>query len=419
VYHGSAAGLSSAPGWTAESNQASAQFGNSVGTAGDVNGDGYADVVVGASYYDNEEEDEGRAFVFYGNGGRGFALRPQQRRANDLAPIADGGRSSEPGSFRLAALGRSPFGRGRVRLEWEVKPLGSPFDGSNTGQSAWVDSGTAGAAINELVGGLEPGAQHWRLRLLYDAATTPLAGKSRWFTVPWNGWQERDLIIGAFVGGQVWEDRDGDGIMEAGEPRLSGVAVDLLDGTGAMIDGTVTGGGGRYAFELAPAETSLRVRFLVPDGWRLTLQDQGVDDLVDSDADRVTGETAQITAPFESADGQGWSAGLRRLGICTPPDEAVYISKMTTDANGNTVLHIQDPNQPNAVTGYNIYRTSDAGLPHDQWPALADDVTDMDAVEPSIQWVDTTADVAPGGIWYYLAAAYNHECPEDTAEGPW
>ena len=48
VYHGSAGGLSASPAWTAESNQADAHFGDSVATAGDVNGDGYADVIVGA-----------------------------------------------------------------------------------------------------------------------------------------------------------------------------------------------------------------------------------------------------------------------------------------------------------------------------------------------------------------------------------
>jgi hypothetical protein len=59
--------IASSPNWTAESNQAYAYFGFSVGTAGDVNGDGYSDVIVGAEQYDNGESDEGMAFVYYGS----------------------------------------------------------------------------------------------------------------------------------------------------------------------------------------------------------------------------------------------------------------------------------------------------------------------------------------------------------------
>ena len=365
VYFGSAAGLSTVADWVGEGNQASPAYGGSVSTAGDVNGDGYSDVIVGARYYDFGHTDEGMVFLYFGNASRGVALAPQQRRADDLAPIAAGGRSRESGSFRLTALGRTPFGRGRVRLEWEVKPLGQPFDGTGTGQSAWTDTGTAGAALNELVGGLDPGAQHWRMRLLYDPATTPLAGAGRWFSVPWNGWEERDLTVSPFIGGQVWEDRDADGIMESGETRLAGLLVRLLDAVGTPLQTTVTGGDGSYRFDVGSGH-SLRVQFVAPDGWTFTLADQGIDDLVDSDANTATGETALVAPPFDAQDELRWSAGLLRVGVCFPPDEPLYIYAMTltTDGNDYPVLHFQDPNQPGDVTGYNIYRSNDAGLPH-------------------------------------------------------
>ena len=55
------------PDWTFEGNVAKTCVGWSVATAGDVNGDGYDDVIVGAPYYDQGEADEGSAFAFLGS----------------------------------------------------------------------------------------------------------------------------------------------------------------------------------------------------------------------------------------------------------------------------------------------------------------------------------------------------------------
>ncbi|MBK7445971.1 MAG: FG-GAP repeat protein [Ignavibacteria bacterium] len=67
VYHGSITGLSSSPSWSKEINQASANFGWSVATAGDVNGDGYSDVIIGAPNYDSVQTNEGRAYIYLGS----------------------------------------------------------------------------------------------------------------------------------------------------------------------------------------------------------------------------------------------------------------------------------------------------------------------------------------------------------------
>jgi hypothetical protein len=50
--------------WEADSNQDFANFGASVGTAGDVNGDGYDNAIVGAYLYDNGQISEGAVFVY-------------------------------------------------------------------------------------------------------------------------------------------------------------------------------------------------------------------------------------------------------------------------------------------------------------------------------------------------------------------
>lgn len=67
LYLGAASGLSTTPNWAFQSDQEQAYFGRSVASAGDINGDGYDDVVVGADGFDDAEEDEGRAYVFLGS----------------------------------------------------------------------------------------------------------------------------------------------------------------------------------------------------------------------------------------------------------------------------------------------------------------------------------------------------------------
>src|SRR6185503_12499277 len=67
VYMGSASGPAATAAWTVESDQELAVLGFSVSTAGDVNGDGYSDVIIGSQTYDYGQTDEGRAWVYLGS----------------------------------------------------------------------------------------------------------------------------------------------------------------------------------------------------------------------------------------------------------------------------------------------------------------------------------------------------------------
>lgn len=67
IYYGNGAGLSPDALTIVESNQAGAYFGKSVSAAGDVNGDGFADVVIGTNAYNNATTGNGAAFVYYGS----------------------------------------------------------------------------------------------------------------------------------------------------------------------------------------------------------------------------------------------------------------------------------------------------------------------------------------------------------------
>jgi len=64
------------PAWTAQCGQWAAHMGWSVSTAGDVNGDGYSDVIVSAKQYDSGQTDEGAAFFYLGSAS-GLGTTPQ------------------------------------------------------------------------------------------------------------------------------------------------------------------------------------------------------------------------------------------------------------------------------------------------------------------------------------------------------
>jgi hypothetical protein len=206
LYLGSGAGLSTSAAWTAESNQANEWFGASVATAGDVNGDGYSDVIVGAFQYDNVQTDEGRAFVYLGNEGNGWTLAAQQRRSNDLAPIDLLGRSSSPLSFRIQlAFDKSLTGFSwaspatpTARLEWQVADLGVQLDSVSLGSG--TDQPVTGLplAFNELVPfpfslPIHPTANrsyHWRARLRTNNPVFPV---TPWVSIPWSNVTEAKL----------------------------------------------------------------------------------------------------------------------------------------------------------------------------------------------------------------------------------
>jgi len=264
VYHGSASGLAASPAWTAESNQAEAGFGVSVSTAGDVNGDGYSDAIVGELWYDNGQLNEGRAYLYHGsasglamnpawtvesnqasaylgtsvatagdvngdgysdvivavphdhaaslylgNGGDGGLVRGlQQRNRNDTRPIALLGLTTQDGLFHLRAEFRKNLARfswasplsPTAWLEWELKPLGVAFDGTDIGSGTPQSLLPAGGNVSfdePVIAALQRNRLHssgivfhWRARV---ATNNPLFPHSAWFSQPGNNITEAKL----------------------------------------------------------------------------------------------------------------------------------------------------------------------------------------------------------------------------------
>lgn len=219
------------------------------------------------------------------------------------------------------------------------------------------------------------------------------------------------------IGDRVWEDRNGNGIQDPGEPGIVSALVYLRDGTGALLDVTFTDASGRYQFSQLIIGAVYSVQFIPPTGFVFSPADQGADDELDSDADPVTGRSPSIM-PSVQDDLTRWDAGVVPSQPCVPPDEPLWIYNVTLSVDGNDfpILHFMDPNRLEQVTGYNVYRTADPAEPPASWLLVASDVIDMDEATPNKQWVDTSGEEpGPGSMWAYDVAAYNNRCP---AEGP-
>ncbi len=191
VFHGSASGVSAPPARTFQDCPTEfCDYGRDVAGAGDVNGDGFSDVLIGAYLYTNGATNQGAAFLHLGNEGRGTALRPLQALGFGSAPLALLGMTQD--LFEASLDLKSAAGRTDVQLELEVKPLGVNFDGLFTTKGVFQDNvNTSRDALTVFLG--NPGStHHWRARL---RSASPLFGRSRWISLPENAPLETDVRV--------------------------------------------------------------------------------------------------------------------------------------------------------------------------------------------------------------------------------
>lgn len=252
IYYGTPAGTTLAGASTIQSNQIGANMGTSVAEAGDVNGDGYADIVIGVPNFTNAQANEGRLWVVQGApAGIGPVTTVETNIAGDRLGTGAAGGGDVDGDgysdvmggaptasptlanegtvllyrgnnalslnrlsrqyltdlvsplstnsadftnnffFGVGHRARSPIQRTVARLRWEVVNEGQAFNGvpitnsvaSSGASPAWTDIGLAGFQIRDLVPKV-PGFYRykWRVRVEYPIHKM-IDGQrfSRWF----------------------------------------------------------------------------------------------------------------------------------------------------------------------------------------------------------------------------------------------
>ena len=130
--------LATSPDWTAQGNQADAALGFSVATAGDVNNDGFSDVIIGAYLYDNGLQDEGKAFVYHGSAS-GLSGMPSWTERGNQASVATAGDVNVDG-YSDVIIGAPQYSNGQAN-----EGVAFVFHGSQNGLSMGAADWTAEA----------------------------------------------------------------------------------------------------------------------------------------------------------------------------------------------------------------------------------------------------------------------------------
>lgn len=133
----------------------------------------------------------------------------------------------------------------------------------------------------------------------------------------------------AVLGDRVWNDLDGDGVQDAGEPGVAGVTVTLYDNTNTPVASTVTDASGNYLFaNIIPGTYTVGFGTL-PGALGYTTK-EGVPSATGSDVNPITGRTDAITLTAGSYS-TDVDAGVR------PPRNSTIGDLVWNDANGNGI----------------------------------------------------------------------------------
>lgn len=192
VYLGGPTGILAANFTSIEPNVVDEAFGSAVAGGGDVDGDGYSDVLVGSPNSSVGAVSEGTIRLYRGNNGLAYNRITRQYMADLVSPLATNSMDFDDHYvFGIGHRARSPIQRTTARLRWEVVHEGQPFSGAPitnsvaaTGMSpGYTNLGLAGIEIKALVNKIPSRYRNrWRVRVEYPMHKS-IDGQrfSRWF----------------------------------------------------------------------------------------------------------------------------------------------------------------------------------------------------------------------------------------------
>ena len=154
---------------------------------------------------------------------------------------------------------------------------------------------------------------------------------------------------GGYVGNRVWDDLNGNGIQDSGEPGLGNVPISLIDArTGRTVAAGRTSSGGWYGFRGLDESKCYRVQAQTIAGYEFTDANQGSSDTKDSDANTSTGLTGWACLD-RYTNQYWWDIGL--TNGTTPPTgntDGYTGNRVFRDLNGNGVQDSGEPGLANA-----------------------------------------------------------------------